>query len=71
MIEQDGSERLFFADDELATAEFPIGEPELAGWWFAVRKRRHWTRYLGGVAPFLVSLFFFYAHLELLLPANF
>jgi sortase A len=41
------------------------------GWWFAVRKRRHWTRYLGGVLPFLVSLFFFYAHLELLLPANF
>ena len=41
------------------------------GWWLAVRKRRHWTSYLGGVVPFLVSLFFFYAHLELLLPANF
>jgi sortase A len=41
------------------------------GWWFAIRKRRHWVSYAGGVVPFLVSLFFFYAHLELLLPANF
>ncbi len=41
------------------------------GWWWAIRKRRHWTSYLGGVVPFLVTLFFFYAHLELLLPANF
>ena len=41
------------------------------GWWWAIRKRRHWTSYLGGVVPFLVALFFFYAHLELLLPANF
>jgi sortase A len=41
------------------------------GWWWAIRKRRHWTSYLGGVVPFLISLFFFYAHLELLLPANF
>jgi hypothetical protein len=36
-----------------------------------IRKRRHWTSYVGGVVPFLVALFFFYAHLELLLPANF
>ena len=35
------------------------------------RRRRHWISYAAGVAPFLVSLFFFYAHLELLLPANF
>ena len=41
------------------------------GWWLAIRKWRHWASYLGGVLPFLVSLFFFYAHLELLLPANF
>ena len=41
------------------------------GWWLTVRKRRHWTSYVGGVVPFLISLFFFYAHLELLLPANF
>jgi sortase A len=41
------------------------------GWWLAIRKRRHWVSYAGGVVPFLVSLFFFYAHLELLLPANF
>ena len=41
------------------------------GWWFAIRKRRHWVSYAGGVVPFFVSLFFFYAHLELLLPANF
>ncbi|MDQ1500228.1 MAG: sortase [Actinomycetota bacterium] len=41
------------------------------GWWWAVRKRRHWTSYVGGVVPFLIALFFFYAHLELLLPANF
>jgi sortase A len=41
------------------------------GWWVAVRRRRDWLAYVGGVMPFLVSLFFFYAHLELLLPANF
>ena len=41
------------------------------GWWLTVRRRRHWTSYVGGVVPFLISLFFFYAHLELLLPANF
>ena len=41
------------------------------GWWLAIRKWRHWFSYVGGVVPFLVSLFFFYAHLELLLPANF
>jgi sortase A len=40
-------------------------------WWIAVRKRRDWIAYAGGVVPFLVALFFFYAHLELLLPANF
>jgi sortase A len=41
------------------------------GWWLAIRKWRQWFSYVGGVLPFLVSLFFFYAHLELLLPANF
>ena len=41
------------------------------GWYVAIRRRRHWLAYVGGVAPFFVSLFFFYAHLELLLPANF
>jgi sortase A len=41
------------------------------GWWFAIRRRRHWISYAAGVLPFLISLFFFYAHLELLLPANF
>jgi sortase A len=41
------------------------------GWWLGIRKRRHWTSYAFGVVPFLVALFFFYAHLELLLPANF
>lgn len=41
------------------------------GWWLAIRRWRHWTGYVGGILPFLVSLFFFYAHLELLLPANF
>ncbi len=41
------------------------------GWWLTVRRRRHWISYVGGVFPFLISLFFFYAHLELLLPANF
>lgn len=41
------------------------------GWWLAIRKWRHWASYLGGVLPFLASLFFFFAHLELLLPANF
>ena len=41
------------------------------GWWVAIRKRRHWISYVGGIVPFFVSLFFFYAHLELLLPGNF
>ncbi len=40
-------------------------------WWLTVRRRRRWTSYVGGVIPFLVVLFFFYANLELLLPANF
>jgi sortase A len=41
------------------------------GWWLVIRKRRDWIAYVGGVLPFFISLFFFYAHLELLLPANF
>jgi len=41
------------------------------GWWLSIRKRRHWTSYLAPAVPFLLALFFFYAHLELLLPANF
>jgi sortase A len=41
------------------------------GWWWTVRQRRHWVSYVGPMVPFLISLFFFYAHLELLLPANF
>lgn len=41
------------------------------GWWWSIRRRRHWTTYLAGVVPFLVVLFFFYANLEQLLPANF
>ena len=41
------------------------------GWWLAIRKRRHWSSYVGPAVPFLIALFFFYAHLELLLPANF
>jgi sortase A len=41
------------------------------GWWLTVRKRRDWVAYVGPAVPFLISLFFFYAHLELLLPANF
>jgi sortase A len=40
-------------------------------WWWAVRRRRHWTTYLAGVVPFLAVLFVFYANLEQLLPANF
>jgi len=40
-------------------------------WWLSIRRRRDWVAYVGPAAPFLVSLFFFYAHLELLLPANF
>ena len=41
------------------------------GWWWTVRQRRHWVSYVGPAVPFLIALFFFYAHLELLLPANF
>lgn len=41
------------------------------GWWWTIRKRRHWISYVGPAVPFLIGLFFFYAHLELLLPANF
>lgn len=42
-----------------------------AAWMWAVRRRRRWSTYLLGAFPFLVVLFFFYANLELLLPANF
>jgi len=41
------------------------------GWWLAIRRRRHWLTYVAPAVPFLIALFFFYAHLELLLPANF
>src|SRR5437763_125981 len=41
------------------------------GWWWTVRQRRHWVSYVGPAVHFLIALFFFYAHLELLLPANF
>jgi hypothetical protein len=41
------------------------------GWWLAIRRRRHWLSYVAPAVPFLIALFFFYAHLELLLPANF
>ena len=41
------------------------------GWYVAIRRRRHWLAYAGGIIPFFVALFFFFAHLELLLPANF
>ena len=41
------------------------------GWWLIVRKRRDWVGYIGPAVPFLIALFFFYAHLELLLPSNF
>jgi sortase A len=41
------------------------------GWWLAIRRRRHWISYVAGIVPFFVALFFFYANLELLLPANF
>lgn len=40
-------------------------------WAWAVRRRRQWSTYVLGAVPFLVALFFFYANLELLLPANF
>lgn len=42
-----------------------------AGWWWAIRRRRRWTTHLVGALAFLPVLFVFYAHLELLLPANF
>lgn len=72
------------APAELADAGLASGHPKgktimwgiittLVGalWWLAVRRRRRWTSYVGGVVPFLIVLFFFYANLELLLPANF
>jgi len=40
-------------------------------WYFGVRRWRRWYAYAGGLFPFLVVLFVFYAHLERLLPANF
>jgi sortase A len=62
------------ASDRSKTSTFLWGLLTAAigiGWFVAIRKRRHWISYAGGVVPFFVSLFFFYAHLELLLPANF
>ena len=40
-------------------------------WYFGIRRWRKWYSYAGGVVPFLLVLFVFYAHLERLLPANF
>lgn len=40
-------------------------------WWLLFHRYRHWSTWLAGVAPFLVVLFFFYSHLERLLPSNY
>jgi sortase A len=40
-------------------------------WYFGIRRWRRWYSYAGGLVPFLLVLFVFYAHLERLLPANF
>jgi sortase A len=40
-------------------------------WWLLFHRYRRWTTWFAGGLPFLVVLFFFYAHLERLLPGNY
>ncbi len=40
-------------------------------WWLVFHRYRRFTTWFGGLVPFLAVLFFFYAHLERLLPGNY
>ena len=40
-------------------------------WWFAFHHRPRWWMWLLGAAPFAVTLYIFYGHLERLLPSNY
>ncbi len=40
-------------------------------WWLVFHRHPRWTTWLVVVVPFLVILFFFYSHLDRLLPANY
>jgi sortase A len=40
-------------------------------WWIVFHRHPRWTSWLIGVIPFAVALFFFYAYLERVLPANY
>lgn len=40
-------------------------------WFFAFRRWRHWYTWVIGAVPFLIVLFFLYAHIEQLLPTNY
>ncbi|MGH9021534.1 MAG: class E sortase [Acidimicrobiia bacterium] len=55
-----------------ATTAWGLAAALLGGTWrWVIRRRRHWSRFLVGLPPFLIALVVFYAHLELLLPSNF
>lgn len=40
-------------------------------WWWFFHRHRYWTTWFIGGVPFAIVLFFFYAHLERLLPGNY
>ena len=40
-------------------------------WWLVFHRHPRYTTWLVGVVPFLLVLFFFYSHLDRLLPANY
>ncbi len=40
-------------------------------WWLVFHRHPRWTTWMVGIVPFLVILFFFYSHLDRLLPANY
>jgi sortase A len=40
-------------------------------WWLVFHRHPRWTTWLVGILPFLLVLFFFYSHLDRLLPANY
>jgi sortase A len=40
-------------------------------WWLVFHRHPRWTTWLIGILPFLFVLFFFYSHLDRLLPANY
>lgn len=55
-----------------AAAAWGLSAAAIGGTWrWIIGRRRHWSRFVVGLPPFLGTLLVFYAKLELLLPSNF